>query len=139
MLRKAWRIRAWGSWTSVLVAGSMPCIPATKTKSPARVPRLQVPSALMAPEGLSVLTPLGDGDCAEPGLDATTAAVTQRTASRCNISFLCSRSCARDESTRDQESAHRRVAGCSALVVGLPAEDSRGRGRRAGGLIEWTR
>src|SRR4051812_32736196 len=45
----------------------MPCMPATKTKSPALTPRLQVPSALMAPGGLSVLTPFGDGDCAKPG------------------------------------------------------------------------
>src|ERR1700716_1733598 len=90
MLRNAWRIRAWGSCTSVSVAGSMPCMPATKTKSPALVPRLQVPSALMAPGGLSVLTPLGDGDCAEPEPDPRTAAVTKRKASRCNILFLFS-------------------------------------------------
>src|SRR3981189_445680 len=88
MLRNAWRIRAWGACPSVLVAGSMPCIPATKTKSPALVPRLQVPSALMAPGGLSVFTPLGEGDCAEPGPDTSTAAVTPRKASRCNILFL---------------------------------------------------
>src|SRR6478609_433500 len=65
----------------------MPCMPATNTKSPALTPRLQVPSALMAPGGLSVLTPFGDGDCAKPGLDAMTSAATQESASRCNISI----------------------------------------------------
>src|SRR5580704_4579348 len=89
MLRNAWRIRAWGSCTNVLVAGSTPCIPATKTKSPALAPRLQVPSALMAPGGLSVLTPFGDGDCAKPTPDTIAAAVTQGSTSCRNIlSFL---------------------------------------------------
>src|SRR6266513_868391 len=63
----------------------MPCIPATKTKSPARAPRLQVPSVLIAPVGLSVLTPFGD--CAKLRLDATTIG-TQACASRCNIGVL---------------------------------------------------
>src|SRR5262245_44796852 len=63
----------------------MPCIPATKTKSPARAPRLQVPSALIEPVGLSVLTPFGD--CAKLRLDAT-ANGTQACASRCNIRDL---------------------------------------------------
>src|SRR5262245_56712830 len=35
-------------------------------KSPALTPKLQVPSALMAPGGLRVLTPFGDVDCAKP-------------------------------------------------------------------------
>src|SRR5215210_889930 len=66
----------------------MPCMPETKTMSPALTPRLQVPSALMAPGGLRVLTPFGvdeDGDCATPGVDARIIAVTQRRARRCNI------------------------------------------------------
>src|SRR5262252_5287394 len=75
MLRKAWRIRAWGSSTSLLVAGSMPCIPATKIKSPARAPRLQVPTALIAPGGSSVLTPLGESECAETRLVASEIAL----------------------------------------------------------------
>ena len=40
MLRKARRIRACGSCTNALVAGSTPCMRATKTKSPALAPRL---------------------------------------------------------------------------------------------------
>src|SRR5262245_39835626 len=64
MLRKAWRMRASSPLTSVLVFGSMPRIPATNTKSPARVPRLQVPVGLMAPSGASVLTPFGEVDWA---------------------------------------------------------------------------
>jgi hypothetical protein len=38
----------------------MPRIPATKTKSPARVPRFQVPVGLIAPGGDSVFTPFGE-------------------------------------------------------------------------------
>jgi hypothetical protein len=38
----------------------MPLIPATKTKSPALVPRLHVPVLLIAPNGAKVLTPFGD-------------------------------------------------------------------------------
>src|SRR5262249_49185841 len=68
-------IRAWGSSTSLLVAGSMPCIPATKIKSPARAPRLQVPTALIAPGGSSVLTPLGESECAETRLVASEIAL----------------------------------------------------------------
>src|SRR5262245_17960044 len=64
MLRKACRMRASSPDNSMLVFGSMPRMPATNTKSPARVPRLQVPVGLMAPSGASVLTPFGDGDCA---------------------------------------------------------------------------
>src|SRR5689334_3099159 len=84
-LRKARRTRPSGSATSLLVAGSTPCMPATKTKSPARAPRLQVPSALMAPGGLSVRTPLGEGggDCASAALEAMASA--QQTASLGNI------------------------------------------------------
>src|SRR5215510_13160330 len=85
MLRKACRTRAWGSCTNVLVAGSTPCMPATKTKSPALAPRLQVPSALIAPGGLSVFTPFGEGACAKLKLDAMAIAVTQAKASRGNI------------------------------------------------------
>src|SRR5215831_11981208 len=85
ILRKAWRIRASGSCTNVLVAGSTPCMPATKTKSPALAPRLHVPSALIAPGGLRVLTPFGEGACAKPTLDAMAIAVMQGKASRGNI------------------------------------------------------
>src|SRR5512139_2224220 len=63
----------------------MPCMPATNTKSPALAPRLQVPSALMAPGGLSVLTPFGDGDCAKPRPDVVAMAIRQRRARRWNI------------------------------------------------------
>src|SRR5262249_32981100 len=42
-------------------------------------------SALMAPGGLSVLTPLGEGTCAKLRLDAMAIAVTQARASRGNI------------------------------------------------------
>src|SRR3954467_12960115 len=61
-------MRLSGSATSLLVAGSTPCMPARNTRSPARAPRLHVPSVLMDPEGLSVLTPLGDGDRAKAKL-----------------------------------------------------------------------
>jgi hypothetical protein len=47
----------------------MPRIPATKMKSPARVPTLQVPVGLIAPSGLSVLTPLGDVGCGAAMVD----------------------------------------------------------------------
>src|SRR5262245_5166896 len=60
-------------------------MPGTKTKSPALAPRLHVPSVLIAPGGLSVLTPLGEGACAKPRLDAMAIAVTQAKASRGNI------------------------------------------------------
>src|SRR5262249_6418563 len=49
----------------------MPCMPAMKMKSPARAPRLQVPAALMAPGGLSVLTPLGESERAGTRLVAS--------------------------------------------------------------------
>src|SRR6266571_5451776 len=45
----------------------MPRMPATKTKSPARVPRFQVPVGLMAPSGDSVFTPCGETCCANAG------------------------------------------------------------------------
>src|SRR5262245_9925832 len=64
MLRKACRMRASSPCTNVLVLGSMPRMPATKTKSPARVPTSHVPVVLIAPSGASVLTPLGEDDCA---------------------------------------------------------------------------
>jgi len=51
MFRKACRTRASTPSTSVLVAGSMPRMPATNTKSPARTPRLHGPVGLMAPGG----------------------------------------------------------------------------------------
>ena len=35
-------------------------MPATNTKSPARVPTLQVPVGAMAPAGASVVTPFGE-------------------------------------------------------------------------------
>jgi hypothetical protein len=41
----------------VLLEGSMPRMPATNTKSPARAPRLQVPVGAMAPSGDRILTP----------------------------------------------------------------------------------
>src|SRR5262245_33461772 len=41
--------------------------------SPARAPRLHVPSALNMPGAVSVLTPFGAGDWAKPGLAAITA------------------------------------------------------------------
>src|SRR6476660_6100219 len=71
-------MRACGSCTKLLVTGSTPCVPATKMKSPALTPRLQVPSALMAPGGSSVLTPFGDCDHTVLGLAAEAIAVTQR-------------------------------------------------------------
>src|SRR5262249_57391937 len=61
------------------------CMPATKTKSPALAPRLHVPSALMAPGGLRVLTPVGEGACAKLRLDAMAIAVMQAKTSRGNI------------------------------------------------------
>src|SRR6516164_2477723 len=60
-------------------------MPATKTKSPALAPRLHVPSALMAPGGLSVLTPFGEGACAKLTLDAMAIAAMQAKTSRGNI------------------------------------------------------
>src|SRR6516225_1433221 len=80
-------MRAWGSCTKVLVAGSMPCMPATKMKSPARAPRLQVPSAFMAPGGSRVLTPFGEGDCARQKLEAIAIAVTPAKPNRCSIAY----------------------------------------------------
>src|SRR5688572_17455612 len=38
----------------------MPRMPATNTKSPARVPRFHVPVGLIAPSGASVFTPFGE-------------------------------------------------------------------------------
>src|SRR5256885_1824136 len=55
MLRNACSTRASSPATSVLVFGSMPRMPATNTKSPARVPRLQVPVGLIAPLGAAGL------------------------------------------------------------------------------------
>src|SRR5262249_16682877 len=60
-------------------------MPATKTKSPALAPRLHVPSVLIAPGRLSVLTPWGEGACAKPRLAAMAIAVTKAKASRGNI------------------------------------------------------
>src|SRR6516165_2937391 len=60
-------------------------MPATKTKSPALAPRLHVPSALMAPGGLSVLTPFGEGACAKLTLDAMAIAAMQAKTNRGNI------------------------------------------------------
>ena len=90
ILRNAWRMRALGSSTNVLVAGSTPCMPATKTKSPALTPRLQVPSALMAPGGLSVFTRLGCDDCALR-LAAATSTSTPGSISRRNFGSSVSR------------------------------------------------
>src|SRR5262245_34403276 len=70
ILRKACRMRASSPCTSVLVLGSMPRMPATKTKSPARVPRFHVPVVLMAPSGASVLTPWGEDDWANTAVAA---------------------------------------------------------------------
>ena len=53
-------MRASSPSTSVFVFGSMPRMPATNTKSPARVPTLQVPVGAMAPAGASVFTPFGE-------------------------------------------------------------------------------
>src|SRR5215472_11482605 len=92
MLRNPWRICACGSRTMALVAGSMPGMPARNTKSPALAPRLQVPSALKALGGASVLTPgvatpLGGGAWARLGLDAMTMVMAAAAASagRCHI------------------------------------------------------
>jgi hypothetical protein len=93
-LRKARTMRACGSCTKALVAGSMPCMPATKTKSPALAPRLQVPSALMAPGGSSVLTPFGDCAWARAKLVARAIAGKQGRARRCNIWRSISDRCA---------------------------------------------
>src|SRR5689334_6830023 len=78
-------MRALGSSRSLLVAGSTPCMPATKMKSPARTPRLQVPSAFMAPGGSRVRTPFGDWAGAKAQADVITTAVVQARASCCNI------------------------------------------------------
>src|SRR5580700_12286386 len=51
MFKKAWRMRASSPSTSLLVAESMPRMPATNTKSPARTPRLHGPVGLIAPGG----------------------------------------------------------------------------------------
>src|SRR6516164_3126426 len=80
-------MRAWGSCTKVLLAGSMPCMPATKMKSPARAPTLQVPCAFMAPGGSRVLTPLGDADCARQKLDDIAIAATPARPNRCSIGY----------------------------------------------------
>jgi hypothetical protein len=45
-------------------------MPATNTKSPARVPRLHVPVGLIAPLGASVLTAVEAGCCAQAGSEA---------------------------------------------------------------------
>src|SRR5215831_3571100 len=60
-------------------------MPATKTKSPALAPRLHLPSALIAPGGLSVLTPFGEGACAKLTLDAMAIAAMQAKTNRGNI------------------------------------------------------
>src|SRR5690348_385342 len=60
MLRNACRTRASSPATWVLVAGSMPRIPATKTKSPARAPSAHGPVGRIAPAGASVRTPIGE-------------------------------------------------------------------------------
>src|SRR6478609_11505299 len=83
-------MRACGSCTKLLVTGSTPCIPATKTKSPALTPKLQVPSALMAPGGLRVLTPFGDVDCANARPVMATVA-RHRRARRVSIFVILSR------------------------------------------------
>src|SRR5262249_34381202 len=59
MLRNAWRTRASSPATSVLVAGSIPRMPATKTKSPARAPSAHGRAARPRPAGASVFTPFG--------------------------------------------------------------------------------
>jgi hypothetical protein len=74
MLRKAWRIRASSPGTRVSVAGSIPRMPAMKTKSPARAATSQVPVGLIAPGGDSVSTPFGD--CAAAGAMAARSAIT---------------------------------------------------------------
>src|SRR6185312_6950884 len=56
MFLKACRTRASSPATSVLFFGSMPRMPATNTKSPARAPTLHVPVGAMAPAGDSSLT-----------------------------------------------------------------------------------
>src|SRR5215470_9698665 len=60
MLRNAWRTRAASLATSVFVSGSMPRMPATKTKSPARAPSAHGPVGRIAPAGASVFTPCGE-------------------------------------------------------------------------------
>src|SRR5262249_21272855 len=60
MFRNACRIRASSPDTSVLVDGSMPRMPATNTKSPARLPSPQGPVGWIAPGGAKVLTPFGE-------------------------------------------------------------------------------
>ena len=72
-------MRASSPATSVLVLASMPRMPATNTKSPARVARCQVPVGLMAPSGDSVRTPAGEGGngcCACDGAPITNAAAS---------------------------------------------------------------
>src|SRR5215204_3567792 len=57
----------------------MPRIPATKMKSPARVPRFHAPVGLIAPSGESVLTPFGDTCCARIGSPGTARNATTAT------------------------------------------------------------
>src|SRR5216684_4354231 len=79
-------MRASSPSINLLVAGSTPCIPATKMKSPARAPTLQVSlPVLIAPGGLSVLTPLGEGDWAKPRVVMEASARPQETKQRANI------------------------------------------------------
>src|SRR5687768_18499987 len=74
MLRNACKTRASSPGTNVFVFGSIPRMPATNTKSPARVPRFHVPVGLIAPAGASVLTPAGESDCADTTVAAQHAA-----------------------------------------------------------------
>src|SRR5204862_6489740 len=83
---------ACGSFARVLIAGSTPCMPATKMKSPARTPRLHVPSFLIAPGGERVRTPLGEIDCARQGADARTKSARPARTDRCSIPQLSGRS-----------------------------------------------
>src|SRR5437016_9780074 len=84
--RKAWRMRASAPSTNLLLAGSTPCMPATKMKSPARAPTLHVSfPVLIAPDGLSVLTPLGEGDWAKLSVVVQANTRPQETKQRANM------------------------------------------------------
>src|SRR5437764_8681056 len=85
-LRKAWRMRASAPSTNLLLAGSTPCMPATKMKSRARAPTLHVSfPVLIAPGGLSVLTPLGEGDWAKLSVVVQANTRPQETKQRANM------------------------------------------------------
>src|SRR5262249_12877105 len=119
MLRKACRTRPSLSGTSVLVAGSMPRMPATNTKSPARVPSAHGPVGRIAPPGDRICTPPGEfSTIALPATDGLASA-------RRHAGLQCERM---------QHTAHlpleRRVDELMLLDARLAAKAFRDHGRR---------